>query len=131
MLVVDASVVVAASGSERGLDELRDSDLVAPALLWSEARSALHELLWRGAIDRADAETMQARLETCAVRRVDDERLGDEAWRIADDLGWAKTYDAEYLALGRLLDCRVVTLDARLHRGARRLDSSSGRRSLA
>jgi hypothetical protein len=25
--------------------------------------------------------------------------LSDEAWRIADRLGWAKTYDAEYLAL--------------------------------
>ena len=36
-------------------------------------------------------------------------------------MGWAKTYDAEYLALAELLDCRFVTLDARLHRGAARL----------
>ena len=39
-------------------------------------------------------------------------RLGEEAWRVADELGWAKTYDAEYVALARLLDCRLVTLDA-------------------
>ena len=47
--------------------------------------------------------------------------LGREAWRIADDLGWAKTYDAEYLALASLLGCRFVTLDARMRRGADRL----------
>ena len=40
-------------------------------------------------------------------------RLGEEAWRVADELGWAKTYDAEYVALARLLDCRLVTLDLR------------------
>jgi hypothetical protein len=43
------------------------------------------------------------------------------AVRIASELGWAKTYDAEYLALARLLDTRVVTLDLRLRRGAERL----------
>jgi len=36
-------------------------------------------------------------------------------------MGWAKTYDAEYVALARLLSCRLVTLDARLRRGADRL----------
>jgi predicted nucleic acid-binding protein len=46
--------------------------------------------------------------------------LGAEAWRVADELGWARTYDAEYLALARLSGCRVVTADARLRRGADR-----------
>ncbi|MBW3604294.1 MAG: hypothetical protein KY460_05140 [Actinobacteria bacterium] len=35
--------------------------------------------------------------------------------------GLAKTYDAEFLALARLLDRRFVTIDDRLWRGARRL----------
>jgi hypothetical protein len=48
-------------------------------------------------------------------------RAGDLAWRIADELGWAKTYDAEYLALAGVLGCRLVTLDLRLRRGAERL----------
>lgn len=47
--------------------------------------------------------------------------LGTQAWSIADDLSWAKTYDAEFCALARLLDCRLVTIDARLRRGADRL----------
>lgn len=42
-------------------------------------------------------------------------------WAIADELGWGRTYDAEYVALARILHCRLVTLDARLRRGADRL----------
>lgn len=37
-------------------------------------------------------------------------------------MGWAKTYDAQYVALARLLDCKLVTLDERLIRGIERLD---------
>jgi predicted nucleic acid-binding protein len=41
--------------------------------------------------------------------------------RIADELRWAKTYDAEYVARASLLGRRLVTVDARLHKGADRL----------
>jgi len=44
--------------------------------------------------------------------------LGPRAWAIADALGWAKTYDAEYVALAQFVDCSLLTLDARLARGA-------------
>jgi predicted nucleic acid-binding protein len=47
--------------------------------------------------------------------------LIDEAWRIADRLGWAKTYDAEYLALARLLRCRMLTTDAKLKASASKI----------
>ena len=39
---------------------------------------------------------------------------------MADELGWAKTYDANYVALARILVCRLVTRDARLRRGTAR-----------
>jgi predicted nucleic acid-binding protein len=120
-LVVDASVAVPACLAEAGFEVLPDDDLVAPALLWSEARSVLHELVWRREITASDGEAAQAILERAPVRRIDDERLGAEASRIADTLGWAKTYDAEYVAVAQLLGCRLVTLDARLRRGADRL----------
>jgi predicted nucleic acid-binding protein len=40
---------------------------------------------------------------------------------IAVELGWGRTYDAEYVALAKILRCRLVTLDMRLRRGADRL----------
>lgn len=89
--------------------------------MWSEATSALHELSWRGQIDRSDAVWTLRRLARSPIKRRDPAALRSTAWEIADELGWAKTYDAEYLALARLLKTRVVTLDARLRRGAERL----------
>lgn len=89
--------------------------------MWSEARSALHELTWRGEVAAADADIAREALEHAPVVQHDHAELGDRAWRIADDLGWAKTYDAEYVALADLLGCRLVTVDNRLMRGTARL----------
>lgn len=121
MLVVDASVALGACSVEDGFGDLRDPDLVAPPLMWSEALSVLHEQRWRGAIHADDAEDARARLERAPVARREPAQLRAEAWRLADALGWAKTYDAEYLALAALSGCRVVTVDGRLRRGADRL----------
>ena len=121
MLVVDASVAVRACRVEAGFTSFRGEKLVSPPLMWSEALAALHEAAWRGEIARADADVTRSRLERCSVERREHERLGEEAWRVADAFGWAKTYDAEYVALAQLLGCRLVTLDARLKRAADRL----------
>ena len=95
--------------------------LVAPALMWSETRAVLHHAMFRGVITESEARAAHDRLERAPIRRVERARLGATAWRVADDLGWARTYDAEYVALAELLGCRLVTLDGRLRRGADRL----------
>src|SRR5215213_3974240 len=102
-LVIDASAYfpVCVLGSIPG--QLAQFELVGPALLWSETLSALREASWRGelAVQRADADV--ARLTTLGVTQVSFFLLQKTAYEIARDLGWAKTYDAEYVALAKLL----------------------------
>ena len=114
MLVVDAAVVTTACLSEAGFEPLAAEQLAAPYLMWSEASSALHELRWRKEISDELAATAVRRLAEADVSPRRPKGLTDEAWRIADRLGWAKTYDAEYLALARLLRCPLLTTDAKL-----------------
>jgi predicted nucleic acid-binding protein len=50
------------------------------------------------------------------IRLLGDSLLRRVAWRFADELGWAETYAAEYLALTKLQADAFVTLDDELAR---------------
>jgi len=76
---------------------------------------------WRGEITSARRDLLLDRLAASSVYERRHPDHGVETTRIADQLGWAKTYDAEYVALASLLECRLVTLDGRLRGGADRL----------
>jgi predicted nucleic acid-binding protein len=119
-LVVDASVAVAASVTPVGFTRFRGIELVAPPLLWIEVVSVLHAAMWRGELRRDQAEPMLQRVLAAPIARMEPESLLIDSWAVADELGWAKTYDANYVALARILGCRLVTLDARLRRGTAR-----------
>lgn len=120
-LVIDASVVAAAAANPVGFERFRRFELVAPPLMWIEAVSTLHAMLWRGELRREQAEPVLGRVLAAPVQRDEPDGLAREAWKVADELGWAKTYDANYVALARLLSCKLVTLDARMRRGTARL----------
>lgn len=120
-LVIDASVVAAAAANPVGFERFRRFELVAPPLMWIEAVSTLHAMLWRGELRREQAEPVLGRVLAAPVRRDEPDGLAREAWKVADEMGWAKTYDANYVALARLLSCKLVTLDARMRRGTARL----------
>ena len=49
------------------------------------------------------------------IRLLGDAVLRRVAWKVADQLGWADTYDAEYVALTQLQADAFVTLDKELH----------------
>lgn len=124
MLVVDANVVVEVTLERFGvtaLDALGGEQLVAPWLLWSEVPAALSAMVFRSEISRELGESALGRLDTIKVEPLHPDGLVTEAWRITKERGWAKTYDAEHLALAKLLDCRLVTLDGPLWRATRNL----------
>jgi predicted nucleic acid-binding protein len=119
-LVIDASVAVAAAANPLGFERFRRFELVAPSLLWIEAFSALHAMVWRGELRKRQAESVRDRVLSAPVERLEPKGHALEAWSVADELGWAKTYDANYVALARMLGCRLVTVDARMRRGTER-----------
>ncbi|MEJ7803679.1 MAG: type II toxin-antitoxin system VapC family toxin, partial [Candidatus Limnocylindria bacterium] len=126
VLVIDASVALSAALTRDGFVRIAHHDLVAPPLMWSEAVSTLREHAWRGDISADQAAASLAALMAAPIRKLAPRHLHREAWRIAEQLGWAKTYDAEYVALARLLSCRLLTRDDRLRRGSARVVESIG-----
>jgi predicted nucleic acid-binding protein len=89
VLVIDASAAVDLCLSPSGFDELSGEDLVAPQLIRSESLSALHEMRWRGEIPDEMAELGLERRREMPVRIELPSELSEEAWRVAEEFGWA------------------------------------------
>jgi predicted nucleic acid-binding protein len=90
--------------------------LVAPTLVRSQALSALYEAARRGEISAAEGIDRVTRINSMKVRFLGDKVLQRTAWKIADQLGWETTYDAEYVALTQLQADAFVTSDRDLAR---------------
>jgi predicted nucleic acid-binding protein len=110
--VVDSSAVLRLVS---GPYEVRTQhQLLAPTLLRSQALSALHEAVGRGELGADDAHERLDRIRRLPIRLLGDSVLRRRAWEVADRLGWATTYDAEYVALTQLQGDALVTLDPEL-----------------
>jgi indolepyruvate ferredoxin oxidoreductase alpha subunit len=110
--VVDAGVVLrmaeertVVSGGHR---------LLAPTLLRSQVLSALHERVHSGHLPADEARDRLEWIWRQPIRLLGDAVLRRRAWGVADRLGWAGTYDAEYVALAQLQADALITLDAGL-----------------
>jgi len=112
--VVDAGAVLRLASEETEVP--REHELLAPTLLRSQTLSALHEAVGRGEIPADVARERLARIGRMPIRLLGDAVLRRRAWELADRLGWASTYDAEYIALTQLQADAFVTLDAELAR---------------
>lgn len=88
--------------------------LVAPTLLRSQVLSLLYQAVGRGELVKKDADRRLDHLRGLKIRLLGDRVSQATAWRIADKLGWADTYEAEYVAVTQLQADAFVTLDQKL-----------------
>jgi predicted nucleic acid-binding protein len=90
--------------------------LLAPTLVRSQALSSLYRAARRGEISAAEGLECVTRVNSLRVRFLGDKVLQRAAWRVADQMGWDTTYDAEYVALTQLQADVLVTGDPDLAR---------------
>ena len=112
--VVDCDTLLRIAAGE--IEVADGHQLVAPTLVRSQALSALYEATRRGEIPAADGLERVTRINSLKVRFLGDKVLQRTAWRIADQLGWETTYDAEFVALTQLQADVFVTSDRDLAR---------------
>ena len=117
--VIDCGVALYLAAEEIAVPEKHE--LLAPTLLRSQTLSALHEAVHTGKLDRGVARDRLQRIGRMPIRLLGDAVLRRRAWEIADELGWAETYVAEYIALTQLQGDAFVTRDAKLARRVRTL----------
>ena len=112
--VVDCETLLAIGAGE--IEVSTEHQLLAPTLVRSQALSALYEAARRGEISAAEGLERVTRINSTKVRFLGDKVLQRQAWKVADELGWKTTYDAEYVALTKLQADAFVTSDEELRR---------------
>jgi predicted nucleic acid-binding protein len=112
--VVDSGTVLRLASENVAIP--KKHELLAPTLLRSQTLSTLHEAVQRGDLSSDVARERLARIWKMPIRLLGDAVLRRRAWEIADELGWASTYDAEYVALTQLQADAFITTDAKLAR---------------
>jgi predicted nucleic acid-binding protein len=76
--------------------------------------SALYEAARRGEISAAQGIERVTQINSLKVRFLGDRVLQRQAWKVADQLGWETTFDAEFVALTQLQADVLVTSDSDL-----------------
>lgn len=112
--VVDVSAVLHLV--EHGMAVSDEHELLAPTLIRSQVLSTLHEAVQRGDLTATVGRERLDGFGRLRIRLLGDAVLRRTAWKVADQLGWEATYDAEYVALTQLQADAFVTLDRELAR---------------
>ena len=90
--------------------------LVAPNVLRSRVMSHLYREVRQGALAREAAREQLERLTSMRVRLLGDRVSRAVAWKIAEQLDWDDTTNAEFVAVAQLQADVFVTLDEDLAR---------------
>lgn len=95
-----------------------EHQLVGPVLLRSHVLGYLYRAVRAGVLDEAEGRRLLDGVTTTRMRLLGDRVSRATAWRIAAELGWNDTADAEYLAVAQLQADAFVTLDPVLRAAA-------------
>jgi predicted nucleic acid-binding protein len=91
-----------------------ENQILAPTLLRSQMLSLLYQAVRSGEMTKRDAEQRLNYVRGLRIRLLGDRVLQQVAWKVADQLGWPNTYNAEYVALTQLQADAFITLDGQL-----------------
>lgn len=117
--VVDCETLLGIVAGE--VEVAANHQLVAPTLVRSQALSALYEAARRREISDTEGLERVTRINSLKVRFLGDKVLQRQAWKVAEQLGWESTYDAEFVALTRLQADALVTSNTELARAVSKL----------
>ena len=117
MQIVDASVIAHALVTPEEVGNLsrqlleQSSQIVSPDCLYSEVLAALRKMWLRKTIsDQVFLEAVND-LKLMRIYTVDSVELLGRAYELRHNVG---AYDAMYVALAEILQCPLITTDARL-----------------
>jgi predicted nucleic acid-binding protein len=98
-----------------------EHQILAPAVLRSQLLSLLYQAVHRDEMTKQDARRRLDYVRGLQIRLLGDRVLQNAAWKVADQLGWPDTVDAEYVALTQLQADALITLDQRLAHAVKEL----------
>jgi predicted nucleic acid-binding protein len=114
MIVADASILVeCVAGSSVVQDLLDDEQIQVPAVADVEVANALRKYVRLGRFSADDGWRALETYRWMAVTRHSTFAFFERIWELRDNL---TPYDAAYVALAEIIECPLVTADARLGR---------------
>ena len=117
IFVIDAPVAIELATNETAIPS--EHSLTAPTLLRSQVLALVYGSVRRGEINEKAGRKLLDEIRRLRIRLLGDRSLQDHAWKVAAQLDWPDTYQAEYIALTQLQADALATADATLSTAAR------------
>lgn len=116
IFVIDAPVAIDLAANEAAIPS--EHSLTAPTLLRSQVLALVYGSVRRGEIDERAGRKLLDEIRRLRIRLLGDRSIQDHAWKIAAQLDWPDTYQAEYIALTQLQADALATADTKLSTAA-------------
>ena len=108
-----------------------EHQLLAPTLFRSQLLTMLYQAVRAGSMTKTESDHHLGYVRGLRLRLLGDHVLQNAAWKVASQLDWPDTYQAEYVALAQLQADAFITLDKELASAVRRLVTIAPFKSLS